>query len=123
MPEIPGGSTGPAVPLPAGQADPVVAGVEPCPHCGAALAKDQRYCLECGAPRTYLSGMLLERLRAPSTQTHPVSPAQPSTPATWPRNNVLTLIAGIGVLLLAMGVGVLIGRSGGPSSAAAAPAP
>jgi hypothetical protein len=42
--------------------------------------------------------------------------------SAWSRNNVLTLIAGIGVLLLAMGVGVLIGRSGG-ASAAATPAP
>ncbi len=90
---------------------------EPCPHCGTALARDQRYCLECGAPRTYLGGMLLERLQAPSAQ-----PAQPPQ-APWQRGNALTLVAGVGVLLLAMGVGVLIGRSGGSdSSAAAAPA-
>ena len=86
---------------------------EPCPHCGAALAQDQRYCLECGAPRTYLSGMLLDRLRAPAVQL-----AQP-LPETWQRGNVLTLIAGLGVLLLAMGVGVLIGRSGSSGSAGA----
>lgn len=94
---------------------------EPCPHCGTPLALDQRYCLECGAPRTYLSGMLLERLQAPSTQTSPAQPpAQPSSSQAWQRGNVLTLIAGVGVLLLAMGVGVLIGRSGGSSSAGAA---
>lgn len=113
-------------------------GVEPCPHCGAALALDQRYCLECGAPRTYLSGMLLERLRSPSAPGTPTQPSQPpplggvaalgppalppsSSSSTWQRGNVLTLIAGIGVLLLAMGVGVLIGRSGGSSSATPAP--
>lgn len=91
---------------------------EPCPHCGTPLALDQRYCLECGAPRTYLSGMLLERLQAPSAQTSPVQPqALPPSSQTWQRGNVLTLIAGVGVLLLAMGVGVLIGRSGGSSSA------
>lgn len=46
----------------------------------------------------------------------------------WPgqegpgRGNAVTVIAGVGVLLLAMGVGVLIGRSGGSSkSAVAAP--
>jgi hypothetical protein len=38
----------------------------------------------------------------------PVRPAQPSAQ----RNNTLTVIAGVGVLLLAMGVGVLIGRAG-----------
>ena len=104
-----------------------VTGTEPCPHCGTPLALDQRYCLECGAPRTYLSGMLLERLRSPAGQ--PATPNQPvqspppngvafgapSSPG-WQRGNTLTLIAGIGVLLLAMGVGVLIGRSGSSSS-------
>lgn len=97
-------------------------GSEPCPHCGTPLALDQRYCLECGAPRTYLSGMLLERLQTPPTQTPPVPPpAQSSSSQGWQRGSALTLIASIGVLLLAMGVGVLIGRSGGSSSAAAPP--
>jgi hypothetical protein len=45
----------------------------------------------------------------------------PSAAAGTPRNGTLTVIAGIGVLLLAMGVGVLIGRSG-VSKQAAAPA-
>ncbi len=112
------------------------AGVEPCPHCGTALALDQRYCLECGAPRTYLSGMLLERLRSESTQPSPTQPLQPPplggvaavgtqpspSPSAWQRGNVLALIAGVGVLLLAMGVGVLIGRSGS-SGSSASPAP
>ena len=111
-----------AVPRPAAPTESVVAvGTEPCPHCGTPLALDQRYCLECGAPRTYLSGMLLERLQAPSMQTPPAQPSQPP-PSTWQRGNVLTLIAGVGVLLLAMGVGVLIGRSGS-SSSSGSPAP
>jgi hypothetical protein len=129
-----------------GVAQPTTTGVEPCPHCGTALALDQRYCLECGAPRTYLSGMLLERLRSPAapgsaTQTPPglaIEMPRPSAPggpggafgtlppssgsAPWQRGNLLTLIAGVGVLLLAMGVGVLIGRSGG-SSSSSTPAP
>jgi hypothetical protein len=106
-------------------------GAEPCPHCGATLALDQRYCLECGAPRTYQSGMLLERLRtppAPAPGPQPAAPAGAGVFATtapssaWQRGNALTLIAGIGVLLLAMGVGVLIGRSGDSSgSQSAAP--
>jgi hypothetical protein len=108
-----------------------VNGSDACAHCGAPLARDQRYCLECGTPRTYLSGMLLERLRAPAGQAQPgqspppngvVPYATPASSSPWQRNSVLTLIAGIGVLLLAMGVGVLIGRSGS-SSAVSAPAP
>jgi hypothetical protein len=112
--------------------EPVKNETEPCAHCGAPLARDQRYCLECGTPRTYLSGMLLQRLRAPAGQAQPGQLAQAlpngavpyggtAASSTWQRGNVLTLIAGIGVLLLAMGVGVLIGRSGGSSSAAPAP--
>lgn len=106
---------------------------EPCAHCGAPLARDQRYCLECGTPRTYLSGMLLDRLRASSESGAPGPPTQALPPNgavlagtpggssnVWQRGNVLTLIAGIGVLLLAMGVGVLIGRSGSSGSAGAA---
>jgi hypothetical protein len=108
--------------------EPVKNGTEACAHCGAPLARDQRYCLECGTPRTYLSGMLLERLRVPAGQVQPGQPPPPPNGAVphataapssaWQRGNVLTLLAGIGVLLLAMGVGVLIGRSGGSSSAA-----
>ena len=133
----PGTTAGPA----ASPSQAAMSGVEPCPHCGTPLALDQRYCLECGAPRTYLSGMLLDRLRAPAAaQATPGQPLQspvgaigagtpggpPLTPAapgssTWQRGNVLTLIASIGVLLLAMGVGVLIGRSGGTSSGGSAP--
>lgn len=130
----------PAAPTPTGEAgaQPQAQGTEPCPHCGTSLALDQRYCLECGAPRTYLSGMLLDRMRSPAaaqaasgqpTQSPMpggatgVLPPPPSSPgsSTWQRGNVLTLIAGIGVLLLAMGVGVLIGRLGGSSSSNAAP--
>lgn len=57
--------------------------------------------------------------------------APPSAPGATPpaagggesagRGNAVTVIAGVGVLLLAMGIGVLIGRSGANPSAAAAP--
>ena len=48
-------------------------------------------------------------------------PKAPPADGAGQRNNALTVIAGVGVLLLAMGVGVLIGRSGssGQSSAPA----
>jgi hypothetical protein len=52
----------------------------------------------------------------------PTPPAPPgSAPAGGPpqRNNTLTVIAGVGVLLLAMGVGVLIGRAGASKQSAA----
>lgn len=129
---VPAGAPAPA----RGDGHASVAGTEPCPHCGTSLALDQRYCLSCGAPRTYLSGMLLDRLRSSAGETASSRPLQPPAPggpagalmspppsgsSGWQRGGALTLIAGIGVLLLAMGVGVLIGRSGGSTSAGAAP--
>jgi hypothetical protein len=48
-------------------------------------------------------------------------PYAPSAGPSGQRNNTLTIIAGVGVLLLAMGVGVLIGRSGASKQSAAAP--
>ncbi len=62
-------------------------------------------------------------------QARPTSPpaSPPNQPATPPadaansRNATLTALAGIGLLLLAMGVGVLIGRSGSTKQASAAP--
>jgi hypothetical protein len=91
---------------------------ERCSACGAAMTSDQRYCVECG-----------ERngpARVPLTN----GPSQPAgeAPATRPlprRTSASvnsTLIAGIGLLLLALGIGVLIGRSGKTASVKSAPA-
>jgi hypothetical protein len=44
----------------------------------------------------------------------PFPPGGSRTDASAPRSNALNILAGVGVLLLAMGVGVLIGRSGSP---------
>ena len=84
-----------------------------CPACDAPLAVDQRYCVECGqgcgALRPpFVAGSLVQRDR----------PAPGDARGTRrPRMSVnSTLIAGVGTLLLAMGVGVLIGRSGGGAS-------
>jgi hypothetical protein len=107
------------------------------------MAADQRYCLECGERRTPMSSVLLG---GPPKSPEPAAPSRAPGPppqgprapeSAWQRGGTLTVIAGVGVLLLAMGVGVLIGRSGssrssgGPSqvivatgpSASATPAP
>ena len=112
---------------------PVVA--EPCSQCGAPLAPDQRYCLHCGAPRAHVNGpissgrtdmaSLSHTLGGAGPQVPPGGPGVPPAPPGTPplssahptgRNNTLALLAGIGVLLLAMGVGVLIGRAGAGST-------
>ncbi len=117
---------------PAAVSEPVAA-AEPCSQCSAPLAPDQRYCLQCGAPRAHVSGPM-GSLRTGGTtsqltvagggQSSPDAPSAPPgmqprpplSPAQTPgSNNTLALLAGIGVLLLAMGVGVLIGRAGAGS--------
>jgi hypothetical protein len=97
--------------------------------CGAPLAADQRYCLECGERQVPMSSVLKGHPPA-ETRSQDAAGAPPALPpgAAPPgpsdgqaqRNSTLTVIAGVGVLLLAMGVGVLIGRSG---SSRPAPAP
>jgi hypothetical protein len=78
-----------------------------CTSCGAPLAHDQRYCVECGERR--------------GQSRFPSSP--PATPAEAPRTSApppprrptissgTTLVAGVGVLLLAIGLGWLIGHN------------
>jgi hypothetical protein len=93
---------------------------EPCVQCGTPLARDQRYCLSCGARRAGLPAML-------SADPHPrpatvavttTTPAPPPPESPWRLD--LGLIAGVGCLLLALLVGVLIGRSGHDESQRAA---
>ena len=99
-----------------------------CASCGAPMATDQRYCLECGERRAPISSVLMGGLPGPpktAAAPPPATPPVPPLPARgeppWQRNGVLTLIAGIGVLLLAMGVGVLIGRSASGKATTAPP--
>jgi hypothetical protein len=93
-----------------------------CAGCGAPLAADQRYCLECGERCTPVSSVLLGG--PPRDGSEPAAGTPPAqgdraADARDPRTNTVIVLAGVGVLLLAMGVGVLIGRSG----ASKAPAP
>jgi hypothetical protein len=90
------------------------------------LARDQRYCLECGERLVPMSSVLSGDPppgQAPAAATPPTAPyppgAAPPASGAPERNNTLTVIAGVGVLLLALGVGVLIGRSGSPKQSAA----
>jgi SPOR domain len=100
-----------------------------CVACGASLAEDQRYCLECGERRTPMSSVLLGGPPSGSelSQAQGAATAPPAAPPGYGaaaadgagRGNAVTVIAGVGVLLLAMGVGVLIGRSSAPKQSAA----
>jgi hypothetical protein len=78
-----------------------------CAACGSMLAPDQRYCLECGERR----GQARFSPGPPSATT--VTTTTTRGPRRPPRlSSGTTLIAGVGTLLLAMLIGVLIGRTG-----------
>jgi hypothetical protein len=104
----------------------VTAGGEQCPSCGMTVAVDQRYCLHCGQrcgePRLPIMNAVtfMDAMRTPSE-----APAAPAPPPSHRRriSPNAALIAGVGTLLLAMGVGVLIGHSGNQTVATNAAAP
>jgi hypothetical protein len=87
---------------------------EPCAECGAPLASDQRYCLNCGhrrgGPRLPFEGTLA----AGSTSGDEGSRSRDVSP--------LSAVAGVALLGVLLLVGVLIGRGNG-SSPTQAPAP
>ena len=86
-----------------------------CANCQAVLASDQRYCLSCGQrrgkPRFPVGSVTAQ---AAKTETKPAR----SGPRVSPN---ATLVAGLATLLLALGVGVIIGKgnNGGTSKNAA----
>lgn len=105
-----------------------------CPSCGAALAEDQRYCLNCGRrhgdPRVDFRRHLDQQATATKEPAAPangagapaVAPAPP--PPEKPQRDYAPLAAagGIAVLGIMLLIGVLIGRgTGGGEEASATP--
>jgi hypothetical protein len=88
-----------------------------CSECGAKLAADQRYCVECGTRRGEARIPFMDGLLRPAPEAAAAPPRRPRRVRMTANG---TLIAGVGTLLLAMGIGVLIGRSGHDSSTKAA---
>jgi hypothetical protein len=87
---------------------------EQCPSCGVHMAVDQRYCLECGQRRgdprlPFMDAVVfMDAVKRPRDAAPPPSPREQR-----PRMSAnASLIAGIATLVLAIGVGVLIGHSG-----------
>jgi hypothetical protein len=87
------------------------------------MAADQRYCLECGHRRgdprlPFMDAVvLMDAVKRPRQ----APPPPPKKKRTGVSPNA-ALIAGVGTLLLALGIGVLIGRSGDHTTASTAPA-
>ena len=105
-------ATGHVEPAPTETLAPAIAAGDRCANCGSPLASDQRYCLECGERRGQARfNAVLPTKSAAVVRTETARRSGPRfTSAT-------TLIAGVGTLLLAMGIGVLIGRSNGGHAA------
>jgi hypothetical protein len=97
-----------------------------CPNCGAQMALDQRYCLNCGNRRgdprlPFMDAVVfMEASRQPKGGASAAA-APPPPPAKSRFSPSTTLIAGIATLILAVGVGVLIGNSGNDSTPVAQP--
>jgi predicted lipid-binding transport protein (Tim44 family) len=90
-----------------------------CPGCGTQLATDQKYCLNCGErrgkPRFAVGAAPAPAAAAPAAASR--------APKKQRLSSSTALVAGVGTLLLAMGVGVLIGHTdNGSSKNASAPA-
>jgi hypothetical protein len=84
---------------------------EHCNVCGAPMAVDQRYCVECGTRRGKPRFSLQPTLPAMQAATPAPAPSGGGPRrSTWTPS--ATLLAGIATLLLALGVGVLIGEAG-----------
>ncbi len=115
---------------PVGPSMAAFGGSDSCPNCGAGLAADQRYCLECGHRRgeprlPFMDAVVfMETMNSPGGAAGP-PPPPPTEPRSSNRMNAnAALIAGVATLVLAIGVGFLIGRSGHENSSnAAAQAP
>jgi len=101
----------------------VAATGEQCPSCGHPVASDQRYCLSCGQrcgdPRLPFMNAVtfMDAMKRPAAATPPPPPKKRRLSPN------AALIASVGTLLLAMGVGVLIGRSGNDTGGSTAAAP
>jgi hypothetical protein len=121
----------PAAPTPAGAAptpiqSSVSGGNDSCANCGVPLAVDQRYCLQCGQRRgdprlPFMDAVVL--MDAVQRTQHAPPPPPPAKRRRGGISPNAALITGIGVLLLALGLGVLIGRSGNNETASAPQAP
>jgi hypothetical protein len=94
---------------------------ESCPNCNARMAADQRYCLNCGHRRgdprlPFMDAVVfMESMNSAPGGTGGATPPPPPAQSggsnnKWNAN--AALIAGVATLVLAIGVGFLIGRTG-----------
>jgi hypothetical protein len=121
MPPVEVAETSPLPPAPT----LISASGDACPSCGALVAADQRYCIECGERRgqprlPFMDGRTAAEPAAevvPAYQQMAYMPPAGPPKSKW--NSGIALLSTIALLLLAMGVGVLIGNKGDSGQALA----
>jgi len=98
---------------------------QPCPSCAAPLNPDQRYCLNCGHRRAEMRLPFMDMVEADAKAAQTarrVSPGAVLAPALPTERSPLIALTSLIALLLALGIGVLIGRgSDGSERVAKAP--
>lgn len=94
------------------------------------MAPDQRYCLSCGNRRgeprlPFMDAVtFMDSMHAPPASATAAPPPSPPRQRFFASSSGTTLVAGVATLVLAIGVGVLIGQSGdGGSQPVASQAP
>jgi len=85
-----------------------------CPNCQATLAADQRYCLNCGQR---LTEPRVDFQRALGLSPEPAVSVPRA--AFWDQRGPLITFAGIAAIVVALGVGIVIGRGNNPTPVAA----
>lgn len=103
---------------------------ETCAQCGAELATDQRYCLNCGTARAeprldfqkHLSPMMAGTPAAAGVPAMAAGPVVAGAPAAMQQVSPITAIFAIALLGVMLLLGVLIGKDDDQATVAAAPA-
>jgi hypothetical protein len=85
---------------------------QPCDTCGAPLDERQRYCLACGTRRKHADDPAA-RFLAAATRRRRIAPAVPGAAGGGRRSAPLAIAAAVAAIPIALGVGVLVGRSSG----------
>lgn len=98
-----------------------------CPSCGSQLALDQRYCLHCGQRRGDPRLPVMDAVNYMEMSRRPGPQQVQAAPPPSGRRRLLSanasMVAAVATLVLALGVGVLIGRSGNSAEQTASAAP
>jgi hypothetical protein len=118
------GLTDPATPSVPGGSILALEERDSCPDCGASMAADQRYCLACGHRRgdprpPFLDAVSCMDFADAGDGPGRTLPPPPSRQGSRGRNSNAALIVGVATLILAVGLGFLIGRAAHAGSSSA----